>query len=102
MTELLLLPSWNLDPTPLSEWVETLVELGYDAKVERESAGVSWLEIEALKLRGYAVMDGLTVEAINFELEANDPSPARHALEQAAATLSWEVHQDDEDDADDE
>ena len=101
MTELLVLPAWNVGPTPFSEWVEALTKLGHLVEVERESAGVNWLMVPALLLRGYGIVDGLSVDAINFELEGFDTAPARLAVEQAANALSWEVHDDDDDDDDD-
>ena len=102
MTELLVLPAWNVGPTPFSEWVEALTNLGHKVEVERESSGVHWLNVSALELRGYVIVDGLSVDAINFELEGLDSAPARLAVEQAASALSWEVHDDDHDDSDDD
>ena len=60
--------------------------------VTRESTGVSWLEIGPLRLRGYAVLAGRHVEAINFELADPDPAPATRVVEAAAEALGWEVH----------
>jgi hypothetical protein len=99
MTELLALPGWNVPPTPLSAWVEQFQKQGLAVEAVRESTGVSWVELRALRLRGYAVMQGLCAEAINFELAAPEPAPARQAVETAAAALGWELH-DDEDDED--
>jgi hypothetical protein len=100
MFELLALPGWNIPPTPLARWVEALEGLGQEVGVTRESSTVSWVEVRALSLRGYAVMDGLNVQAINFELAAPDPSEARQAVEQAALALAWEVD-DEQDEAED-
>jgi hypothetical protein len=69
--------------------------------VSRESSGVCWLELATLRLRGYALLAGADVEAINFELNAPDPDPASRVVRAAAEALGWEVHEDD-DDADDE
>ena len=66
--------------------------------VTRESTGVSWLEAASLRLRGYAVIEGRHVEAINFELAALDPEPAARAVAEAAEALGWEVHPDEPDD----
>jgi len=101
MLELLALPGWNVGPTPLTAWVDLLTNEGLNVVVKRESPGVSWLEIESLGLEGYAVMDGLDVEAINFELEGNDPATTRALLERVAEALSWEIHEDDDEDDDD-
>jgi hypothetical protein len=102
MTELLVLPGWDLPPTPLARWVEQLRSQGLSAETIRESADVSWVEVRELRLRGYAVTQGLDAEAINFEVTDPDPTRARRAVEEAAAALGWEVHDDqggdDEDD----
>jgi len=96
MIELLALPAWDTPPTLLSAWAERLEGQGLTVSVTRESTGVSWVEVGSLRLRGYAVMEGLHAEAINFELAAPDPAPARAALERAAAELAWELHEEDE------
>jgi hypothetical protein len=103
MTEVLALPGWNLPPTPLTAWVDQFERLGLAADAVRESTGVSWIEVRALRLRGYAVMQGTCPEAISFELADPDPSAARQAVEAAAAALGWEIHDDEgqEDDEDD-
>ena len=102
MTEILALPGWKIEDTPLSAWVDQFEGQGWKAVVTRESPGVSWIEVAALRLRGYAVIeDGRRVEAINFELGGPDPGPAREALTRAAAALSWELHDDDDSDDDD-
>jgi hypothetical protein len=98
MIEILALPGWETPETPLSAWVEFFASQGHRAVVSRESTGVSWIEVNSLRLRGYAVMEGSHVEAINFELTDPDPGPALLALEQAAAALAWDL--DDEQDQD--
>jgi hypothetical protein len=103
MIELLALPGWQVPPRTLDEWVFQLSELAGPVIVTRESTGVSWVEVASLRLRGYAVLEGSRVEAINFELGAPDPGPAARAVEQAAEALGWEVHPDDPgDDPDDD
>ncbi len=102
MHEILVLPAWDGNPISVSDWIDAFGKGGHDAVLERESAGVSWLVVAAIRLRGYAVMDGLSVEAIHFELDAEDPNSSRHAVEQAAAAVSWEVHEDAEDDENDD
>lgn len=101
MTELLAVPAWDTAKTPLTSWVEQLAGQGLEVAVERESTGASWVEVEALRLRGYAMTAGPHVEAINFEL-GSPGGPARLALERAAAALAWELHEDDEDDPNDD
>ncbi len=100
MFEILAIPGWKTAGTALSDWVAQFAGQGFEAVVTRESTDVSWIAIDALRLRGYAVMDGKTVEAINFELSDPDLHPALGALESAALALDWELddQQDDEDD----
>lgn len=94
MIELLALPAWDTAPKSLAAWVEQLEGQGLGVAVVRESPSVSWLEVGSLRLRGYVVVDGAHAEAINFELSAPDPEPARRAVERAAAALAWELHDD--------
>ncbi len=100
MTELLALPGWNTPPRTLDDWVGQLTALGASIVVERESAGVSWIEVASMRLRGYAMSEGERLEAINFELSDPDPGPATRLIETAAAALGWEVHPDEPDDDD--
>jgi hypothetical protein len=102
MIELLALPGWRTPPTPLDAWVARLTTPGASVVVARESSDVSWLEVAPLRLRGYAMLAGPFVEAINFELSAPDPAPAAHAVVAAAEALGWEVHRDDDADGDDD
>jgi hypothetical protein len=100
MLELLALPRWDTPAKSLDDWVVRLTELGANVVVERESAGVSWIEIGAMRLRGYAVSEGERLEAINFELSDPDPENANRLLEAVATDLGWELHPDDPDDDD--
>ena len=97
MIELLVLPDWKTPPTPLDDWVAQLTTHGGPVVVIREAADASWLEIGRLRLRGYAMVAGRNVEAINFELADPDPVPATDAVLAAATALGWEVHHDDDD-----
>jgi hypothetical protein len=101
MIELLVVPDWKTPPTPLDDWVAQLTTQGGPVAVTREGMGAAWLEMGRLRLRGYAMLAGRNVEAINFELADSDPGPATQAVTAAAAALGWEVHPDD-DDADDD
>jgi hypothetical protein len=103
MIELLALPEWQTPATRLSEWVEAFRGRGHEVVASRESTGVSWVEVPSLRLRGYAVMSGEDVEAINFEIMGQNPSEALSLVTQVAAILGWEVTEDegDEDDVDD-
>jgi hypothetical protein len=100
--ELLALPGWQTSPTSLDAWVERLTALAGPVVVTREATDASWLEIGRLRLRGYAVLAGRNVEAINFELSDPDPAAATQAITAAAEALGWEVHDDDEADDDDD
>jgi hypothetical protein len=100
--ELLALPGWQTPPAPLDAWVERLTALAGPVVVTREGTDASWLDVGVLRLRGYAVLAGRTVEAINFELHDPDPTAAMQAINAAAAALAWEVHEDDEDETDDD
>jgi hypothetical protein len=98
MIELLALPGWQAPPRSLDDWVAGLTEAGGRVVVAREEAGETWLEMGHLRLRGYAVIEGDRVEAINFELADPDPAPASRVVEAAARALGWEVHPDEPDD----
>jgi hypothetical protein len=101
MTELLALPEWDTPPRTIDDWTAALTALGHPPTLERESPGVAWLEIAPLRLRGYAVIESGHVVAVNFELNAPDPSPAVTLVEGAARSIGWDVN-DDEDDEDDD
>jgi hypothetical protein len=101
MIELLVLPGWQTKPTPLDAWIARLETHGGPVVVTRESTAASWLEIGSLRLRGYAMLAGRVVEAINFELPPSGPESATRAITAAAEELGWEVHPDD-DEADDD
>ena len=100
--ERLAIPGWQSAPTTLDDWVGQLAASGGPVTVTRESTGVSWLEIGPLRLRGYAVTEGVHVEAINFELNDPDPTAGLAAIEAAARALGWEIHEDDSEDSDDD
>lgn len=105
MTELLALPGWKSEPTTLDEWAARLGEaanLGAPAAVRPDPPGAAWIEVDALNLRGYALLAGEKIEAINFELDGPDPAPAARAVEAAALALGWEVDADYEPDPDDD
>ncbi len=102
MFEILAIPGWKTAGTPLSDWVAQFAGQGFEAVVTRESTAVSWIVVDALRLRGYAVMAGRTVEAINFELSDPDPQSARDALERASIALAWELDDSQDDDDDDD
>jgi hypothetical protein len=102
MIELLILPAWNTPPLALDAWVAQLTAQGHPPTQSREDAGACWLEVGPLRLRGYAVIEGEHLAAINFELSAPDPAPARLVVEAAALALGWEVHPDDLDEEEDD
>ena len=102
MIELLALPGWDAPPRPLEEWAAQLSARGLEVVVTRESTGVAWLEVGSLRLRGYVVLQGGHVDAVNFELGEPDPARAARVVEDAAAARGWEVHPDDPDDDEDD
>lgn len=93
--ELLAVPAWNTPRTTLDAWVEALRAQGVTVEVERDPPG-AWLEVRSLRLRGYALSEGIALEAINFELADPDPAPATRLVQTAAEALGWEVHADDD------
>jgi hypothetical protein len=97
MIELLALPGWKTPPLALDAWVAQLAAQGHPPTLTRGEAGDCWLEVGALRLRGYALMEEEHLAAINFELSAPDPEAARHLVEAAALALGWEVHPDEPD-----
>ena len=103
MTEYLAIPAWQTPPTPIDAWVGRLAEAsGAPVGLTREGSGVAWLELAPLRVRGYVQVENGQAAAINFELHALDPGPAARVLEAAAAALGWELHADDEDEADED
>ncbi len=100
MIELLAVPAWDAPPRSIADWTAALSALGYEPKVEREGADASWIEVAPLQLRGYAMMEGDHVGAINFELSAADPADAARVLEAVAPPLNWEIYPDDVEDDD--
>jgi len=101
MTERLALPGWKTPPTSLEAWTGAIAALGHRVETERESTGASWIEVPSVRVRGYVLMQGQFVEAINFETSAADPAPVLDLIGQAAAALGWELHDDDGEDEDD-
>lgn len=100
MIELLAVPAWKTPPRSLDDWVAQLRESAGPVAVKPDPPGASWIVVGSLGLRGYALIEGGGVEAIQFELDGPDPSAASQALEAAASALGWELHADDPDDED--
>ena len=100
MIERLCIPAWNAPPRTLADWRDQLQGRGLAPRIVREP-DATWLVVEPLGLRGLAVLEGANLSALHVEIEAADPAPALALLEESAAALGWEVH-DDEDDPDDE
>jgi hypothetical protein len=94
MLELLAIPAWNTPATTLDQWVAEFELRNVKAVVARESPGIFWLEAPSLRLRGYALSEGIRLEAINFELSDPIPSAASELLEATCAALGWELHED--------
>lgn len=100
MIELLAIPQWQAPARTLNDWSAALAGLGLDVRVVQDEDRDSWLEIPSLRSRGFAVLDGLTLEAIHFEVAAIEPEPAIEQLTQAASALGWELHPDNDEDDD--
>ena len=92
MTEWLALPPPGGSDVGVYAWIAAL---GDSARLVRGDC--TWIEVPALKIRGFVVLEGDVVEAINFELTAANALPA---LESAASALGWELHPDDGEDDD--
>jgi hypothetical protein len=102
MIELLAVPSWQTPPTTLEAWVARFEQQGEHAVViERESPEGAWVHLEAIGARGFAVLAGQHVEAINFEIDDRETEAASRFLEEAAAAIGWEIHTDEDDGEDD-
>jgi hypothetical protein len=103
MLEILAIAARDTAPTTLDAWVDALrVASGLDVVISREPPDGAWLEMGALRTRGYAVLQGTHVDAINFELSAPNPEPVVDVLAAAATALRWELHEDEDDEDDDD
>ncbi|HEU5116965.1 MAG TPA: hypothetical protein VFT74_09850, partial [Isosphaeraceae bacterium] len=98
---LLAIPQWKQNPRPLGDWFAAFESLNLNPEVQHEDDEGTWIELNSLRTRGYAVIEGGLATAVNFEIHAPDPSEARSVLEQAASSLGWELHEEDDDDDDD-
>ena len=102
MIEWLAIPSHQAPTRSLKDWAKSFEDLGVHAEIVPEPPGASWLEVPALGLRGFATHEGAGLEAILFEMGPQDPEVALAALSSAAASLGWEVHEDEDDGSDDD
>jgi hypothetical protein len=103
MIELLAIPGWQTGPTLLSDWVARLEEeVGGPVVVKQDPPQGAWIEVGQVRLRGFAMLAGPHVEAINFEVTAPDPTAATRLLEAASAAIGWEIHPDEEEDEDED
>ena len=96
MIELLAVPAWDAPPRSLADWQAALTDQGCTPTIERDGPDECWLVLGSLRLRGYLVLEGEHVAAINFELADPEPAATTKVLEAAAVTLGWEIHPDDE------
>ncbi|WZO97947.1 hypothetical protein EP7_004999 [Isosphaeraceae bacterium EP7] len=101
MIEWLAIPAVQAPKRTLKDWAKAFEDLGQFAAIVPEPPGASWLEIPALGLRGFATHEESGLEAILFEMNAQDPEVALAALATAAKSLDWEIHEDDDDGSDD-
>ncbi|RUL89782.1 hypothetical protein [Tautonia sociabilis] len=103
MIERLLIPSWNTPVRSVDDWNAELARLGHPPEVAREGSDELWLVLERVGARLLAVVEGPTLTAWHAEIDAEDPAPALAVIDQAAAALGWEVHDEDlDEDEDDE
>jgi len=102
MTELLALPEWNTPPRSLDDWTAQLSSAGHAPALERASSSAVWIELAPLGLRGYAVLEGRHVTAVNFEINGPNPEPATALVTAAARSLGWDVHADDNEEEDED
>ncbi len=100
--ELLALPGWQTPPRSLDDWAAQLAIHAGEVVASREDSDVYWLVVAELQLRGYVILAGRDVDAINFELAGTDPEAATRAITAAAEALGWEIHLDEDDAVDDD
>ena len=98
MIEWLALPATGSAPVGPDVWITKLTEAGYQATLERAGPDDQWIEIVALKLRGYLVSDGPNLEAIHFEYHGPNISSPLPMIESLVTSLAWELHPYDADD----
>jgi hypothetical protein len=99
MSEMLAIPSWDASPATLDDWRSALAAEGVEPRVQRDD-DETWIEVPALRLRGYVELEGPHVEAINFELPDPQDEPTCRVVVAAARRLNWEVHPDEPEDDD--
>jgi len=100
MTERIAIPAWNTESTPIATWVEALETRLGPVVMERDGPDGAWLEVDSRLVRGYAMLEGPHIVAVNFEIEAKDPDFAIRDIESACEAIGWELHIDDDPDAD--
>lgn len=101
MVELLAIPKWKQSPRPLDDWLSALHALNLSPSLERQDSDAYWINLNPLRTRGYTLIEDGLVTAVHFEIHDPDPSESRSLLEQAAASLGWELHDDDNEHDDD-
>jgi hypothetical protein len=97
----LAIPAWDTPPRTLQDWLHQFEahQIAYKLK---QDEGETWIVFPDLFARALVVQEGGGLEALNFELPASaDPSP-RPAIEQVAAALGWELHDEDGDEKDED
>ena len=97
--ERLLIPAWDAPTRSIEDWCVRLGNLGHPPALLRERPDEIWLHVESLGLRMMAVEEGPTLAALHAELEAPDPGTALELLHEAATGLGWEIHDEDDGDA---
>ena len=102
MIELLAIPEWEAPPRTVADWLAGLEAIGQTAHLETSGSEGDWIEIPALRVSGFLLIENGDLAAIHYELHDPDPLPARDALDAVAAALRWEIHDDKDSDGPDE
>lgn len=102
MIERLAIPAWDTKPTLIAAWVEALEQHLGPVEFDRDGPTEAWFDVDSRVVRGFAMIEGPHIAAINFEIDADDPLPAVRDLDQACVSIGWELHIDDEDSEDDD
>lgn len=100
MIERLLIPSWNAPPRSVDDWRERFTQLGCPPTILQDDPEELWLRLDPVGVRLLAVVEGSTLVALHAEIDPKDPASAISLLEDAALGLSWEVHDEGDDDED--
>lgn len=96
MIERLLIPSWNAPARSVDDWRERFETLGCPPTLVRVDPEELWIRLETISTRLLAVVEGSSLVALHAEIKPNESTRAIALLEEAALGLSWEVHDEGE------